>query len=271
MQQHARVERSSEEPQNPVEPRVAIEHSLVSERPVSFPVAPLAPRARPASSLFAWIFGCSVLVHAPAALALASTYRPTRAKQVQEVEIQMMRPPEPPAPEPPPPETPPPPPPTAAPPPQAPRVHLQAAPISAAPTAPLGDTANVVAEVGELAAPPPPPPAPPEVPAAPPPPPPPPPPAPVVEAREGAHYRNNARPPYPRVALREGWEGTVILRVNVLPDGHVNSASVLHSAGHPVLDDAALAVIKSWLFDPATQGGREIPSVVTVPLQFKIQ
>jgi len=270
MPEHARFERSPRELHNPVVHDAGRDPSLDSERPVSFPIAPLAPPTRPGSTLSAWIFGCSLLVHAPAALALASTYHPAHAKHVQEVEIEMTRPPEPPPPppEPPPPE-PPPPPPVAAPPPQAPRVHLQAAPISAAPTAPLGDTPNVVAQVGELAAPAPPPPAPPEVPAAPPPPPPPPPP--VVEAREGAHYRNNARPAYPRVALREGWEGTVILRVNVLPDGHVTSASVVRSGGHSILDDAALAVVKSWLFDPATQGGKGIPSVVTVPLQFRIQ
>jgi protein TonB len=265
MSEHARFERSPRHVQSPTDRKTA-DASRESERPVTLSVGPLAKPAQRGSSLFAWIFGCSVVAHAPAALALARTYRPAHAKHVQEVDIEMTRPPEPPTP----PPEPPPPPPVAAPPPQAPRVHLQAAPISAAPTAPLGDTPNVVATPGELAAPAPPPPAPPEVPAAPPPPPPPPP-APVVEAREGAHYRNNARPAYPRVALREGWEGTAVLRVNVLPDGHVTCASLLRSAGHSILDEAALAVVKSWLFDPATQAGRGIASVVTVPLQFKIQ
>ncbi len=269
MFEHARVERSTSHPFNRSAPEGP---SRRSERPVTMSVPPGSTTTPRRSNLFAWIFGGSVLVHAPAALALASTYHPAKAKHVQEVDIQMTRPPEPepPPPEPSMPEPLPPSPPVAAPPPQATHIHLRAAPVSAAPTAPLGDTANVVAEVGELAAPPPPPPAPTVGPVAPPPPPPPPP-APVVEAREGAHYRNNARPAYPRVALREGWEGTAVLRVNVLPDGHVATASVLRSAGHSILDDAALAVIKSWLFDPATQGGRGIPSVVTVPLQFKIQ
>jgi protein TonB len=154
---------------------------------------------------------------------------------------------------------------------ETPRVHLQAAPTSAVPTAPEGDTPNIVAMPGELALPEAPAAAvsgPPAEPSAPPPPPPPPP---IAEAKEGAHYRSNARPAYPHLAQREGWEGTVYLRVHVSPDGHVAGATVQRSAGHPVLDDAALAVVKSWLFDPATQGGRGVFGVVTVPLQFKLE
>jgi protein TonB len=59
--------------------------------------------------------------------------------------------------------------------------------------------------------------------------------------------------------------------VQVQPDGHVAQAAVQRSAGHSVLDEAALAVVKAWLFDPATQGGRGVFSVVTVPLQFKME
>jgi protein TonB len=219
---------------------------------------------------FAWIFGVSLLAHAPAAFGLAADYRATRQRRTQEVEIDLAAPPppEPVVPEPPPPPDPVVPKPLPPEPVQRPRVHLEAAPTSTAPTAPVGDVPNVVATPGELAMPAAPIVAPTAPPAIAPPPPPPPP---VVEAKEGAHYRSNARPPYPRLALREGWEGTVYLRVQVLPDGHVAQATVDRSAGHSVLDDAALEVVKTWLFDPATQGGRGVLSVVFVPLKFTIQ
>ncbi len=232
----------------------------------------LVPPARRDGSarLFGWIFGASLLAHTPAAFGLAKTHQVAHEKRAQEVEITLAPPPPPPEP-----PSPPPPPPPEAPPPKPPQqldtphVHLQAVPISTAPSAPVGDVPNIVATPGELAMPAPPPDVGPPAPVAVPPPPPPPPP--IVEAKEGAHYRNNSRPAYPRLALREGWEGTVYLRVEVLPDGHVAQASVQRSAGHSALDEAALAVIKTWLFDPATQGGRGVLSVVTVPLQFKIQ
>jgi protein TonB len=109
------------------------------------------------------------------------------------------------------------------------------------------------------------------VPAPPPPPPPPAPPAPVVQAREGANYRNNPRPGYPKIALREEWEGTVLLRARISATGHVESVTVLKSAGHSALDDAALATAKTWTFDPATQGGQPVAGTATFPIAFKLQ
>jgi periplasmic protein TonB len=99
----------------------------------------------------------------------------------------------------------------------------------------------------------------------------PPPPAPIIEAREGANYLNNPRPPYPRRALRDGLQGRVILRVRVLPNGKVESARVQTSAGHEALDEAALEVVKSWSFVPATQAGKPIAGWVSVPFEFRIQ
>ena len=95
-------------------------------------------------------------------------------------------------------------------------------------------------------------------------------PEPVVEAKEGANYLKNPRPPYPRLALREGWEGKVLLRVKVLPDGHVGGATLQKSAGHSVLDDAALEIVKSWMFVAARQGGQPVVGFVTVPFDFQI-
>jgi protein TonB len=95
-------------------------------------------------------------------------------------------------------------------------------------------------------------------------------PAPVVQAKEGANYLKNPRPPYPRLAQREGWEGKVVLRVRVLANGRVADASLQKSAGHSVLDEAALDVVKRWTFVPATQGGLAIPGWVTVPLEFQL-
>jgi periplasmic protein TonB len=105
---------------------------------------------------------------------------------------------------------------------------------------------------------------------APPPRPPPPPPPPVIEAREGANYKNNPRPPYPRLAQREGWEGKVLLLVRVTPQGRVAKATVKQSSGRSVLDEAALEVVKSWSFVPATQGGSPVAGTVSVPFEFHL-
>jgi protein TonB len=106
---------------------------------------------------------------------------------------------------------------------------------------------------------------------APPPPPPPPPPAPVIQAKVGADFARKPGLEYPRLARREEWEGTVILRAQVLPSGKVGTVSVQKSSGHSVLDDAALSAAKTWSFVPATQGGNPVAGTVTFPVQFKLQ
>jgi periplasmic protein TonB len=108
-------------------------------------------------------------------------------------------------------------------------------------------------------------------PPAPPPPPPPPPPAPVIQAKVGADFARKPGLEYPRLARREEWEGTVILRAQVLPNGKVGTVSVQKSSGHSVLDDAAVSAAKTWSFVPATQGGNPVAGAVTFPVQFKLQ
>ncbi len=105
---------------------------------------------------------------------------------------------------------------------------------------------------------------------APPPAPLPPPPPPILEPKEGANYKNNPRPPYPRLALREGWQGKVILRVKVTPQGKVAGAAVQKSSGRSVLDDAALEIVRTWTFVPATQGGQPVAGTVSVPFEFHL-
>ena len=107
--------------------------------------------------------------------------------------------------------------------------------------------------------------------APPPPPPPPPPPAPVIQAKVGADFARKPGLEYPRLARREEWEGTVILRAQVLPNGKVGTVTVQKSSGHSVLDDAAVSAAKTWSFVPATQGGNPVAGAVTFPVQFKLQ
>lgn len=43
-------------------------------------------------------------------------------------------------------------------------------------------------------------------------------------------------PPYPVIARRVGWEGTVMLRLTVSPQGRVSRADVVTSSGHMELE-----------------------------------
>lgn len=60
-------------------------------------------------------------------------------------------------------------------------------------------------------------------------------------------------PDYPASARRRGIEGVVVVSVDVHPDGHCENARVVETSGAEALDDAALAAIKKWRYEPASE------------------
>ncbi len=86
-----------------------------------------------------------------------------------------------------------------------------------------------------------------------------------------AAYLNNPRPSYPMAARRMGWEGRVVLNVEVLAEGSCGDVNVFQSSGHEVLDNAALRTVKGWHFVPASRAGRPITQWFKVPIQFSLK
>jgi protein TonB len=101
-------------------------------------------------------------------------------------------------------------------------------------------------------------------------PPAPPAPEPVKAAFGGIGYKNNPAPDYPTLAVRQGWQGTVLLRVRVLASGTVEAVEVVRSSGKKLLDDAAIATVQRWVFAPSTRGSAAIDGFATVPIEFKL-
>jgi len=97
--------------------------------------------------------------------------------------------------------------------------------------------------------------------------------APVVDSEPDyqARYLNNPRPDYPMVARRMGWQGTVILNVEVLAEGGCGALSVYRSSGHEVLDNAAINTVKYWRFTPARHAGRAVTQWFKVPINFSLE
>jgi protein TonB len=93
----------------------------------------------------------------------------------------------------------------------------------------------------------------------------------VEAARSKAKPGQNVRPEYPRIAQEAGWEGTVMLHVEVLPDGKAGMVSVELTSGHAVLDNAALNAVQRWRFSPAMDGNFPIKSVVRLPVRFDLR
>lgn len=84
-------------------------------------------------------------------------------------------------------------------------------------------------------------------------------------------YALATAPAYPRDALREGVQGTVLLQVLVDVDGRPLRVDVQHSSGDRRLDVAARRqVLDHWRFRPAMRDGHAVQAIGLVPVAFNL-
>ena len=77
-------------------------------------------------------------------------------------------------------------------------------------------------------------------------------------------------PEYPPRSRRLGEEGSVLLEVEVLPDGRAGRVRVLQAPPHARLTEAAIEAVRQARFRPATAGGVPVRSVLEVPIRFRL-
>jgi protein TonB len=84
-------------------------------------------------------------------------------------------------------------------------------------------------------------------------------------------YAYNPKPVYPMSARRRGWEGMVVLLVEVFSDGRIGRIEIESSSGHILLDEAAVNAVKRWRFEPATRNGQPVPTRARIPVEFSLR
>ena len=75
---------------------------------------------------------------------------------------------------------------------------------------------------------------------------------------------------YPRVALRNRQQGTVVVRLLVLPSGEVGDVNLVRSSGYPQLDADALVETGNWRYLPAVRNGEPVSAEIDVAIRFKM-
>jgi TonB family protein len=83
-------------------------------------------------------------------------------------------------------------------------------------------------------------------------------------------YAHNPKPLYPEEARDKGYQGKVLLRVEILASGLVGQIAVKKSSGCEALDHSALAAVKEWRFIPAKKGEVAVPVWVIIPVKFQL-
>ena len=78
-------------------------------------------------------------------------------------------------------------------------------------------------------------------------------------------------PEYPRLSRIHGEEGTVVLEVEVRPDGTPATIRVVRSSGYRRLDRAAVEGMRKARFAPAIRGGRPTGDTLRVAITFDLR
>jgi protein TonB len=78
------------------------------------------------------------------------------------------------------------------------------------------------------------------------------------------------QPEYPPRCRRMGIEGVVRVRVLVGETGRPLQVSVGKSSGDEALDQAAIAAVRQWRFEPARRGGEAVRAWAAVPIKFEL-
>lgn len=95
-------------------------------------------------------------------------------------------------------------------------------------------------------------------------------PVPEQHVTSRARLATGGAPAYPESARADGIEADVPLELVVSPAGTVETARVLHPAGHG-LDQAALAAVRSYRFTPATKDGHPVRVRMQWLVQFRLR
>jgi len=78
-------------------------------------------------------------------------------------------------------------------------------------------------------------------------------------------------PEYPLEAYRRREEGTVLVGAGIDASGRPVDVQVVRRSGSRELDDAAVAAVRQWTFEPAVRDGKAVASEVQVPVTFRFE
>lgn len=78
-------------------------------------------------------------------------------------------------------------------------------------------------------------------------------------------------PEYPWKAKVNNWQGTTVLKVEILTSGKIGKAEIITSSGYVILDKAALKSIKTWRYKPALKNGVAVVCFKIIPVRFHLE
>lgn len=75
---------------------------------------------------------------------------------------------------------------------------------------------------------------------------------------------------YPKRARELGQEGEALVHARLDPEGDPEEVLIWKSSGFALLDNAALAAVRHWQFEPARRNGNPTVAWVEIPVRFQL-
>jgi protein TonB len=91
---------------------------------------------------------------------------------------------------------------------------------------------------------------------------------PVLDFDQPPRLIKQTKPVYPQDAFIKKIEGQVLVEALIDSTGHVTRTRVIQSV--PALDAAAIQCVSQWVFTAAVKKGRAVPTLIHVPVTFRI-
>jgi len=92
----------------------------------------------------------------------------------------------------------------------------------------------------------------------------------IIEPELDARYPFS-EPEYPVSEIRQGHEGTVLLALQILPNGRVGDVRIERSSGYVKLDASAAREARKWRMKPGTSDGKTAAMWKQVPIKFLLK
>ena len=90
-----------------------------------------------------------------------------------------------------------------------------------------------------------------------------------VAVSQKPKINHRVSPKYPELARKAGVEGMVVVKVLIDKKGNVEKAEILKSV--PMLDEAAVAAVKQFKFQPGKQRDKFVKVWMSIPFRFSLK
>lgn len=93
-----------------------------------------------------------------------------------------------------------------------------------------------------------------------------------VEGMELPYLLDHPKPiSYPHWLVSKGWEGKLIVAIEIRTDGSVGLYQIMKSTGHSILDQEAVGAVQDWKFKPALKDGKPVRTCIQIPITFQLE